>query len=81
MTADGSNLLVAAITVRHVEDNLMVFKGLGKASDNPGRADHARYMHDSCAFWLYRLLVIRQAFTEWDPIRSADSGHRIAYYR
>ena len=39
-------------------------QGPRSATDMPSQEGYSEYMHNSCAYWLYRLLVMRGAFTE-----------------
>lgn len=71
-------IVVPAICVRFCQEKFDDKQGPREATDEPhDSSDSSSYAEEcwvSAAFWVYRLLVLRDVFTEFNPMLSAKEG-------
>ena len=78
----GVCTLAAGVAVTFREEKYDDIQGARLAQDHPDEhSDFEKHALKSCAFWLYRMLVVRDVFQDHDPIRSAYGGDRLAIKR
>ena len=74
----GVSTCAAGVAVTFREEKYDDIQGARSAQDHPeGHGDFERHVFKSCAFWLYRMLVIRNVFQNHDPIRLSHSGDKM----
>ena len=57
-----------------MEEKYDDIQGPREATDVPHFEGYSEQRYSSCAFWIYRLLVFRGAFSVFDPIKDANVG-------
>ena len=79
---NGVSTSAAGVVVTFREEKYDDIQGPRSAQDHPD--EHGAFEKDvlrSCAFWLYRLMVVRDVFERHDPIRSAHGGESLTIER
>ena len=75
---NGVSTLAAGAVVTFREEKNDDIQGARSAQDHPDEHDgFEAHALKSCAFWLYRMLVVRDVFDGMDPIRTAHGGQRL----
>ena len=74
----GVSTCAAGVAVTFREEKYDDIQGVRSARDYPEeQGDFEKHALKSCAFWLYRMLVLRDCFVGSDPIRTADDSERL----
>ena len=68
---------VPCVTITFKEEKFDDIQGPREATDVPHSEAYAEQLWSSCAFWIYRLLVMRGLFQAFDPILTANLGDRL----
>lgn len=71
---DSVPVLVPCVTITFKDEKYDDIQGPRNATDVPHREGYKEMRHNSCAYWIYRLLVFRGAFDVFDPIQHANEG-------
>ena len=80
VVVDGQRVLVPGIRINFVDEKVDDIQGPRFQVDrHTHKSDYAGWHLRSPAFFLYRLLVVRGAFQEWDPICQAKAGSCMAF--
>lgn len=74
----GRMVLVPAVELIFKEEKYDDIQGPRSGTETYRHMDdYLDYMHRGSAFWLYQLLVLRGAFIDGDPIRTAAPGQKL----
>ena len=74
----GVRTCVPGVAITFREEKYDDIQGARSAQDHSEEhGDFEKHMPKSCAFWLYRMLVVRDIFELHDPIRSVRGGEKL----
>ena len=74
-TVDGAEVFVPCVSIVFREEKYDDIQGPREATDVPHLEGYSKQRYSSCAFWIYRLLVFKGAFSMFDPIKHANVGN------
>ena len=74
VTLEGVSTCVPCIRIIFREEKYDDIQGPREGRDEPHPTGYGETLYSSCAFWIYRLLVLRGLFFSFDPIKHAKGG-------